>query len=141
MKQVIIITGGILSLTIILMIYVAIFMVTVIKDEPVEIGSEAGEMIQNTQITHALPAVSTVQEKQRYLSNGYSVVDNADNCNQLALKLEEVENSLANKSLSLPRSSIEQIFMIKNAFDTLSPSSTQTIDCEQAIKVINGLSQ
>ena len=47
MKQILIITGGVLSLTIMLAILVAILMVSVIKENTDEFWSESREVIEN----------------------------------------------------------------------------------------------
>ena len=70
----------------------------------------------------------------------YQSKDNNGSCQQLAEKLNDVEKALSNGNLVLPRPAKEQISTIKNAFNG-SISPTKNIACEQALQVINDLSQ
>ena len=139
MKQILIIAGGILSLTIMLAILVAILIVSVIKENTAEFWSESRELIENSSST-VRKTLSTVEAKLDTLMAIYQSKDNNGSCQQLAEKLNDVEKALSNGNLTLSRPAKEQISTIKNAFDG-STSPTKNIACEQAIQVITDLSQ
>ncbi|WIV86974.1 hypothetical protein [Proteus appendicitidis] len=139
MKQILIILGGILSLTIMLAILVAILIVSVIKENSAEFWSESHEVIENSSST-VNATLSTVKAKRDTLMAIYQSKDNNGSCQQLAEKLNDIEKALSNGNLMLPRSAKEQVSMIKNAFDG-STSPTKNIACEQALQVITDLSQ
>ncbi|WP_193016856.1 hypothetical protein [Proteus sp. FME41] len=139
MKQILIIAGGLLSLTIMLTIFIAILIVSVFKDNTVEIWNEGREVIENSS-SKVNEAMATVEAQRDTLMAIYQSKNNNGSCQQLAEKLNDVESALSNGSLTLPRPAIEQISTIKNAFDG-STSSTKNIACEQALQVINNLSQ
>lgn len=139
MKQILIIAGGILSLTIMLAILVAIIIVSVIKENTTEFCSESRELIENSSST-VRKTLSTVEAKRDTLMAIYQSKDNNGSCQQLAEKLNDVEKALSNGNLTLSRPAKEQISTIKNAFDG-STSPTKNIACEQAIQVITDLSQ
>ncbi|QIG05869.1 hypothetical protein [Proteus sp. ZN5] len=139
MKQILIIAGGILSLTIILAILVAILIVSAIKENTAEFWNESREMIESSSST-VRETLSNVDAKRDTLMAIYQSKDNNGSCQQLAEKLNDVEKALSNGNLTLPRPAKEQISTIKNAFDG-STSPTKNIACEQALQVINDLSQ
>ncbi|QEZ92486.1 hypothetical protein [Proteus sp. CD3] len=139
MKQILIILGGILSLTIMLAILVAILIVSVIKENSAEFWSESHEVIENSSST-VNATLSTVKAKRDTLMAIYQSKDNNGSCQQLAEKLNDIEKALSNGNLMLPRSAKEQVSMIKNAFYG-STSPTKNIACEQALQVITDLSQ
>ncbi|MEQ5224314.1 hypothetical protein ABN220_01565 [Proteus cibi] len=139
MKQILIIAGGILSLTIMLAILVAILIVSVIKENTAEFWSESYEVIENSSST-VREAISTVEAKRDTLMAIYQSKENNGSCQQLAEKLNDVEKALSNGNLTLPQPAKEQISTIKNAFDG-STSPTKNIACERALQVINDLSQ
>lgn len=139
MKQILIITGGVLSLTIMLAILVAILIESVIKENTDEFWSESHEVIENSSST-LRETFSTVEAKHDTLMALYQSKDNNGSCQQLAEKLNDVEKALSNGNLVLPRPAKEQISTIKNAFNG-STSPTKNIACEQALQVINELSQ
>ncbi len=139
MKQILIILGGILSLTIMLAILVAILIVSVIKENSAEFWNESHEVIENSSST-VNATLSTVKAKRDTLMAIYQSKDNNGSCQQLAEKLNDIEKALSNGNLMLPRSAKEQVSMIKNAFDG-STSPTKNIACEQALQVITDLSQ
>lgn len=139
MKQILIILGGILSLTIMLAILVAILIVSVIKENSAEFWNESREVIENSSST-VNATLSTVKAKRDTLMAIYQSKDNNGSCQQLAEKLNDIEKALSNGNLMLPRSAKEQVSMIKNAFDG-STSPTKNIACEQALQVITDLSQ
>ncbi|SUC01312.1 Uncharacterised protein [Proteus vulgaris] len=139
MKQILIIAGGLLSLTIMLAIFIAILMVSVFKETTAEIWNEGREVIENSS-SKMSETISTVEAKRDTLMAIYKSKENHGSCQQLAQKLNEVDSALSNGHLILPRSAVEQIATIKNAFDE-STSPTRNIACEQAIQVIDNLSQ
>lgn len=139
MKQILIILGGILSLTIMLAILVAILIVSVIKENSAEFWNESHEVIENSSST-VNATLSTVKAKRDTLMAIYQSKDNNGSCQQLAEKLNDIEKALSNGNLMLSRSAKEQVSMIKNAFDG-STSPTKNIACEQALQVITDLSQ
>ncbi|MBG6027462.1 hypothetical protein [Proteus columbae] len=139
MKQILIILGGILSLTIMLAILVAILIVSVIKENTAEFWSESHEVIENSSST-VNETLSSVKAKRDTLMAIYQSKDNNGSCQQLAEKLNDIEKALSNGNLMLPRSAKEQVSTIKNAFDG-STSPTKNIACEQALQVITDLSQ
>ncbi|UBH60419.1 hypothetical protein [Proteus vulgaris] len=139
MKQVFIIAGGLLSLTIMLAIFIAILMVSVFKETTAEIWNKGREVIESSS-SKMSETISTVEAKRDTFMAVYRSKENNGSCQQLAQKLNEVESGLSNGSLILPRSAVEQISTIKNAFDK-STSSTRNIACKQAIQVIDNLSQ
>ncbi|OAT37559.1 hypothetical protein [Proteus myxofaciens] len=135
MKQILIIAGGILSLTIMLAIFLAILIVSVFREEVADIWEDSNQVIQ----------ISSVQASNNtfvFNDRGGAVkVSNlslfrAHSCNTLASKLNKIENALAKGSLSLSSSALEQVFMIKNAFDG-SILPTKNIACEKANQVID----
>lgn len=138
MKQILIIAGGILSLTIMLAILAAILIVSVIKENTDELWSESREVIENSSST-VREALSTVEVKRDTLMAIYQSKDNNGSCQQLAEKLNDVEKALSDGKLVLPRPEKEQISTIKNAFDG-STAPSKNIACEQALQVINDLS-
>ncbi|HEK2896196.1 TPA: hypothetical protein SMT94_000281 [Proteus mirabilis] len=139
MKQIFIIAGGILSLTIMLAILAAILIVSVVKDNTAEFWNESREVIESSSST-VRETLSSVEAKRDTLMAIYQSKDNNGSCQQLAEKLNNVEKALSNGNLILPRPAKEQISTIKNAFDG-STSPTKNIACEQALQVINDLSQ
>lgn len=139
MKQILIIGGGLLSLTIMLAIFIAILMVSIFKESTAEIWSEGREVIENSSST-VRETISTVEKKRDTFMAIYQSKNNNESCQLLAEKLNNVEQALSNGSLTLSRPAIEQISTIKNAFDG-SSSPTKNIACEQALQVINNLSQ
>ncbi|WP_099075583.1 hypothetical protein [Proteus alimentorum] len=139
MKQILIIAGGILSLTIMLAILAAILIVSVIKENTPEFWSESREVIENSSST-VRETLSTIESKRDTLMAIYQSKDNNGSCQQLAEKLNDVEKALSDGKLMLPRPAKEQISTIKNAFDG-STSPSRNIACEQALQVINDLSQ
>ncbi len=139
MKQILIILGGILSLTIMLAILVAILIVSVIKENTAEFWSESHEVIENSSST-VNETLSSVKAKRDTLIAIYQSKDNNGSCQQLAEKLNDIEKALSTGNLMLPRSAKEQVSTIKNAFDG-STSPTKNIACEQALQVITDLSQ
>lgn len=139
MKQILIIAGGILSLTIMLAILAAILIVSVVKDNTAEFWNESREVIESSSST-VRETLSSVEAKHDTLMAIYQSKDNNGSCQQLAEKLNNVEKALSNGNLILPRPAKEQISTIKNAFDG-STSPTKNIACEQALQVINDLSQ
>lgn len=139
MKQILIIAGGILSLTIMLAILAAILIVSVVKDNTAEFWNESREVIESSSST-VRETLSNVEAKRDTLMAIYQSKDNNGSCQQLAEKLNNVEKALSNGNLILPRPAKEQISTIKNAFDG-STSPTKNIACEQALQVINDLSQ
>ncbi|MCK9781536.1 hypothetical protein GY03_02475 [Proteus vulgaris] len=139
MKQILIIAGGILSLTIILAILVAILIVSVVKENTYEFLNESREVIENSSST-VRKTLSTVEAKRDTLMAVYQSKDNYGSCQQLTEKLDDVEKALSNGNLILPRAAKEQILTIKNDFDG-STSPMKNIACKQALQVINDLSQ
>ncbi|ODQ05281.1 MULTISPECIES: hypothetical protein [Enterobacterales] len=139
MKQILIIAGGILSLTIILAILVAILIVSVVKENSDEFLNESCEVIENSSST-VRKTLSTVEAKRDTLMAVYQSKDNYGSCQQLTEKLDDVEKALSNGNLILPRAAKEQILTIKNDFDG-STSPMKNIACKQALQVINDLSQ
>lgn len=139
MKQLLIIAGGVLSLTIMLTTLIAILFVSIFKDEANNIWEEGHEVIE-TSSSKVNEAISIIEEKRDTLRIAYEGKNNNGSCQQLAEKLTDIEKSLSNGSLILPRSAIEQISTIGNAFEGAS-SATENIACEQAIQIIDNISQ
>ncbi|QAV24926.1 hypothetical protein PH4a_16920 [Proteus hauseri] len=138
MKKILIIAGGMLSLTIILAILVAILIVTFIKEEGAGVWQDSRDIIQRQSVP-ITQVISSAQKHSDSLVNYYQSLDNSENCQQLAAKLSSIEAALANGSLVLPRASIAQIFSIKNRLNGVS-TSAKNLSCEQATKVIDTLS-
>ncbi|WP_286146114.1 hypothetical protein [Shigella sp. FC1967] len=92
MKQILIIAGGILSLTIILAILVAILIVSVVKENSDEFLNESCEVIENSSST-VRKTLSTVEAKRDTLMAVYQSKDNYGSCQQLTEKLDDVEKS------------------------------------------------
>lgn len=114
MKQIIIIAGGIISLTIMIAIFVAILVVSVFKEDTVAAWNNSRNVIENSS-TQINDMFSFVKGKRDDVMARYQSLENSESCNQLVSKLDSVEKALAEGSLLLPRSSIEQIFAIKIA--------------------------
>lgn len=136
MKQIIIIAGGIISLTIMIAIFVAILVVSVFKEDTVAAWNNSRNVIENSS-TQINDMFSFVKGKRDDVMARYQSLENSESCNQLVSKLlDSVEKALAEGSLLLPRSSIEQIFAIKNSLND-SSSPAQSFACEQAIQFID----
>lgn len=90
MKQILIIAGGILSLTIMLAILVAILIVSAIKENTAEFWSESRELIENSSST-VRKTLSTVEAKRDTLMAIYQSKENNGSCQQLAEKLNDVK--------------------------------------------------
>ncbi|ARX34587.1 hypothetical protein I4905_06325 [Proteus mirabilis] len=135
MKQIIIIAGGIISLTIMIAIFVAILVVSVFKEDTVAAWNNSRNVIENSSI-QINDMFSFVKGKRDDVMARYQSLENSESCNQLVSKLDSVEKALAEGSLLLPRSSIEQIFAIKNSLND-SSSPAQSFACEQAIQFID----
>ncbi|HEK2657549.1 TPA: hypothetical protein SMT42_001946, partial [Proteus mirabilis] len=124
MKQIIIIAGGIISLTIMIAIFVAILVVSVFKEDTVAAWNNSRNVIENSS-TQINDMFSFVKGKRDDVMARYQSLENSESCNQLVSKLDSVEKALAEGSLLLPRSSIEQIFTIKNSLnDSSSPAQS-----------------
>ena len=124
MKQIIIIAGGIISLTIMIAIFVAILVVSVFKEDTVAAWNNSRNVIENSS-TQINDMFSFVKGKRDDVMARYQSLENSESCNQLVSKLDSVEKALAEGSLLLPRSSIEQIFAIKNSLnDSSSPAQS-----------------
>ncbi|MDF7278022.1 hypothetical protein NFF74_10870 [Proteus mirabilis] len=128
MKQIIIIAGGIISLTIMIAIFVAILVVSVFKEDTVAAWNNSRNVIENSS-TQINDMFSFVKGKRDDVMARYQSLENSESCNQLVSKLDSVEKALAEGSLLLPRSSIEQIFAIKNSLND-SSSPAQSFACE-----------
>lgn len=135
MKQIIIIAGGIISLTIMIAIFVAILVVSVFKEDTVAAWNNSRNVIENSS-TQINQIFSLVKGKRDDVMARYQSLENSESCNQLVSKLDGVEKALAEGSLLLPRTSIEQIFAIKNSLND-SSSPVQSVACEQAIQFID----
>lgn len=87
MKQIIIIAGGIISLTIMIAIFVAILVVSVFKEDTVAAWNNSRNVIENSS-TQINDMFSFVKGKRDDVMARYQSLENSESCNQLVSKLD-----------------------------------------------------
>lgn len=138
MKQIIIIVGGLLSLTMMLAMFIAILLVSIFNNETSEVWNFQTDNIQ----TRIQSSTSILEDnaQENSISEYPQLLTQSERCQILMAKLNYIENSLANKKLSLSVSALDKIYAIKNAL-LHSTSSINSASCEQAISVIDSVYQ